>query len=547
MGKVINCNMIAIKRDNMTIVGAAWNDLTKYPDSPEDIYTRAWTYETASTSEAVKDTESRLAQIACSQGWDNCTIFVDRNAAPYKLTSQLGNGTVQINVIEGVVSADGLEENSPDPQKIRARAARLACVAKLDEMRARQKQHGHMTVIITAGPTNERIDAVMKITNMSTGSLGKKIAETMLNVDGNHDWCAEQIDKIYYISPKLAYKPIVPDAQAHKLQLIQIESAVDLLDEITRICKQERVDVIVHSSAVGDYTAKYTARAEDLVAEIVRRQNSKGLSLDENELMEIFENPPAALNDETKMSSYEPHMMTMMKLTPKIISQMRRLAPEALIFGFKLLENVSEDHLFGIASALRKKNQVNYIIANDLAKIGNGRHPAMFIGYDNFQETDVVKARCETKQGIANQICTLAFGSGPDAVKYIAAEDKPGQSLANPDNTIAGKTYWHVIAANNMNTNVRIEGFAGNKADAWKIMAAEFKKTASQMVPDVAVPEAEYLDMEQGFEFDDDGERRVSITAEGAQVFDGDDMWYYSLVPMSYVTVDREDGHVDNN
>ena len=36
------------------------------------------------------------------------------------------------------------------------------------------------TIIITAGPTNERIDDVMKITNMSTGALGCNIAETFL-------------------------------------------------------------------------------------------------------------------------------------------------------------------------------------------------------------------------------------------------------------------------------------------------------------------------------------------------------------------------------
>ena len=35
-------------------------------------------------------------------------------------------------------------------------------------------------IIIDAGPTNERIDAVMKITNMSTGALGAIIADTIL-------------------------------------------------------------------------------------------------------------------------------------------------------------------------------------------------------------------------------------------------------------------------------------------------------------------------------------------------------------------------------
>ena len=36
-------------------------------------------------------------------------------------------------------------------------------------------------IIIDAGPTNERIDAVMKITNMSTGRLGIELTRNYLN------------------------------------------------------------------------------------------------------------------------------------------------------------------------------------------------------------------------------------------------------------------------------------------------------------------------------------------------------------------------------
>ena len=34
-------------------------------------------------------------------------------------------------------------------------------------------------IIITSGPTNEKIDAVMKITNMSTGALGAAVADSL--------------------------------------------------------------------------------------------------------------------------------------------------------------------------------------------------------------------------------------------------------------------------------------------------------------------------------------------------------------------------------
>ena len=40
-------------------------------------------------------------------------------------------------------------------------------------------------ILITAGPTNEYIDEVMKITNMSTGRLGIELTKNYLN-EGNN-------------------------------------------------------------------------------------------------------------------------------------------------------------------------------------------------------------------------------------------------------------------------------------------------------------------------------------------------------------------------
>ena len=79
-------------------------------------------------------------------------------------------------------------------------------------------------IIVTSGPTNERIDAVMKITNMSTGALGVKIADELLKED--------DLGKLYYLSPKLAYKP---KTKSEKLELVQIESALDLLNALKDI------------------------------------------------------------------------------------------------------------------------------------------------------------------------------------------------------------------------------------------------------------------------------------------------------------------------
>ena len=58
-------------------------------------------------------------------------------------------------------------------------------------------------IIITSGPTNEQIDAVMKITNMSTGALGSTIAETFLRER------SKNIEKVYYTIAQCFPLPIL--------------------------------------------------------------------------------------------------------------------------------------------------------------------------------------------------------------------------------------------------------------------------------------------------------------------------------------------------
>lgn len=251
-------------------------------------------------------------------------------------------------------------------------------------------------IIITSGPTNERIDAVMKITNMSTGALGNVVAETFLEDK------YEEIEKIFYISTKLSYKPRI---KSEKVELVTVESTQDLLEALKEIFANNKIDVIIHSAAVGDYAGKYVIRAEELVEEIFEKiQNAENKDeISKSSLMEIFENPKSVCNDETKISSYEPHLMTMLKLTPKVISQIKQMAPDVTLVGFKLLEGVSKEELYDVASRLRQKNKADFIVANDLAKIGNGKHWAMIIGEDG------IVTECNTKLEIAKALENLLF------------------------------------------------------------------------------------------------------------------------------------------
>lgn len=250
-------------------------------------------------------------------------------------------------------------------------------------------------IIITSGPTNERIDSVMKITNMSTGALGCVFAETFLEDK------EDEIEKIFFISTKMSYKPRV---KSPKIEYVTVESTQDLIDALKRIFRENKIDIVIHSAAVGDYAGKYSIRAEELVDEIWDTINKvPAEEITREMLMRIFENPRTIADNSGKMSSYEPHLMTMYSLTPKVIGMIKKQSPNVKLVGFKLLDGVSKEELLRVATRLREKNQADYIVANDLSKIGGGKHWAMVVG-----ENGVV-CECQTKKDIAIAIEDLIF------------------------------------------------------------------------------------------------------------------------------------------
>lgn len=258
-----------------------------------------------------------------------------------------------------------------------------------------------LNIIVTAGPTNERIDSVMKITNMSTGRLGQIIAEKLLD-----SLYTIPINKLYYLSPKLALKPNAANLD-DRLQFIQIESAEDLKNELETLLSNNRIDAVIHSAAVGDYKAKYSIRGEDLAKEIANTVmqipdiDDVTLTDISDMILSILDNPKSVSDDSGKMSSYEPHLMTMMDLTPKVIGCIKENSPDTMLIGFKLLDGETEEKLLDVASALRKKNKADYIIANDLSRIGNGDHWAMLVGENGKIE------EYHSKQEIAGGICRI--------------------------------------------------------------------------------------------------------------------------------------------
>lgn len=234
-------------------------------------------------------------------------------------------------------------------------------------------------ILITAGPTNEYIDEVMKITNMSTGRLGIELTKNYLN----------NKDHVTLIATRSVFRSGLFEkyqlGDNENLKSIPIETTEDMLNALFSESKNE-YDLIIHSAAVGDYKPEFTFRLEDLADELAHAiKNGK---ITNEEILTILTNPQCKVNDDTKISSYEPNLTVKLTLTPKLISHLREWFPTATLVGFKLLENVNKEHLIEVAKNLCIKNNMDYIIANDLHDLRNGTHLSFLVNKEGYQNVE---------------------------------------------------------------------------------------------------------------------------------------------------------------
>lgn len=251
------------------------------------------------------------------------------------------------------------------------------------------------TIVITAGGTSEEIDKVRTITNMSTGKLGATICNKILNE------IPEEINKVYYICSTSSIKPI----DNEKIKLIIVKGAYDLKEKIETLLNTVKVDFFIHSMAVSDYTTDYVSSSNMLVEELTE----KLINLDDGFVKENIEkiieqtltNPNNSISRNKKMSSKEDDIFIKLKKTPKVISVIKKIQPDLVLIGFKLLNDVSKEELTNAATGLLIKNDCNYVIANDLADIKRGNHKAIIF------DKNSTNVEVNSKNEIADKITDI--------------------------------------------------------------------------------------------------------------------------------------------
>lgn len=223
-------------------------------------------------------------------------------------------------------------------------------------------------IIITGGPTNEPIDEVMKITNMSTGGTSVALAESFASA-------GYEVVAILNNSVKLA--------ERDNLRVVHVETTDDMLAAIEREARMDDTDAIIHAAAVGDYKADFTFLLEDMADEIY---SQIGKIKSAEDILAIMEDPKCKIDNSSKISSYQKNLTVKLGLTTKIISNLRFWFPDALLIGCKLLDNVEKGELFDVAAALCNKNHMDYILANDLADLQAGKPARYLINKDGFTQ-----------------------------------------------------------------------------------------------------------------------------------------------------------------
>lgn len=228
---------------------------------------------------------------------------------------------------------------------------RLAHGEKIVEMvksllERRSELHGKK-VIVTAGATEESLDAVRVLTNRASGKMGAAIvdeaflrgAEVVL-IRGKHA-----------VSSRYHFKEII------------VETSDDMLAAIKKEIKN--TDIFFHTAAVSDFSL----------------------------------NKPL----EEKIKSDDDWHLTLIP-KGKILNQLKKLNPKTVVIGFKAEHNVSTKNLIDAAYEILQNSHADFIVANDVGKKGQG------FALDT-NEVEVINKRKKirhisftTKQHIASQL-----------------------------------------------------------------------------------------------------------------------------------------------
>lgn len=207
-------------------------------------------------------------------------------------------------------------------------------------------------ILVTAGPTWVPVDRVRVLTSVFSGETGLRIARYFSNLDADitllmgpgrakfekNDWNSMNIEQFFY------YEDL--DKLLH--------------DKL----KDEHFDIIIHSSAVADYTP-------------VNKFNGK-------------------IPSDSKDLTIE------LESTEKLVDYIKKEAPDSFLVKFKLQVGKTQSELLDIALNSLKNSNANLIVANDLDEMIGKNHIAYIL--DSIGKVKKVLTKEELCECLAREI-----------------------------------------------------------------------------------------------------------------------------------------------
>lgn len=207
-----------------------------------------------------------------------------------------------------------------------------------------------MKILITAGPTREKIDPVRFISNYSSGKMGYALAEA----------ASKKGHAVTLVSGPVALVP------PKSVKTVQVESAAEMAREVRRIAKS--ADLIIMAAAVADYAPAKFAKDK------IKKKNAV--------------------------------LSIKLKKTEDILSSLGKNRKKGqTIVGFAA---ETSELIRNAESKLEKKN-LDWIVANEVGRKDRGftsdNNAATLISRDGKR----VKLPLQSKTSLANKILRLIF------------------------------------------------------------------------------------------------------------------------------------------
>lgn len=255
-----------------------------------------------------------------------------------------------------------------------------------------------MHIAITAGGTEESIDGVRKITNMSSGSLGWHCLEAVLNYMRQHD---RRDFVVHYIkAPRAVTKELCAE-DALCVDFVNVTNTQSVYDCIDELMDKVKIDLFVHAMAISDFSYSYSASLRALAEELyLNFAENKNIEIEDIE--DILKMPKHRHDEGEKISSSEEIIMGF-ATTPKVISLIKKKNRETFLVGFKLVKHNHDNNLVKQAEKLRLANDCDAVFANEASQLSEEGHAGLLL------HRGEIVARPVGKKQIAEAIVNLAM------------------------------------------------------------------------------------------------------------------------------------------